>query len=262
MRVAADEGSGPVAVLLHGQPGDSAEFLLVRQALRGQGLRVLTVDRSGYRGDGGAASGYAGNAADLAGLLDRLEVARARLLGASWAGGVALEFALMYPERTDGLVLSGSIGAPGSVVPVDHLFALPGVVRLAALAFSRLDGLLEWSSGSEFTPAGRAITRSASRRWRRNGGWAAFRVEQQAMVADTGPLWERLHPLDVPITVVHGRRDLYVPVTSGRLLAGRLQTRFVEVDAGHVLHLEVPALLAAELLAVAPLPPPAGDARP
>jgi pimeloyl-ACP methyl ester carboxylesterase len=252
VRVVADEGSGPAAVLLHGQPGDGAEFLLVRQALRGAGLRVLTVDRPGYTGDGSPATGYAGNADAIAALLDSLGIASARILGASWAGGAALAFGLAYPERTDGLLLASSVGAPGSIARADYVFALPVVVRGAAFAFSRLDWLLEWSSGSHFTPAARAMTRQGSMRWRTNGGWAAFMVEQQAMVADTGALWDRLAPFDFPCTVVQGARDLYVPVRAGRLLAGRLQTRYVEVEAGHVLHLELPALLAAELVALAP----------
>lgn len=250
MRVAADEGRGPLVVLLHGQPGDGEEFLLLRQALRGKGFRVVAVDRPGYGGDPATATGYRGNADALAGLLDRLGVDRARVLGMSWAGGAALAFGLTYPERTAGLVLASSVGAPGSVLASDRVFALPGVVRGAAWAFPRLTGLLGASSGSRFTPAARVMTEAASRRWRATGGWQAFQIEQQALVAETGPLWDRLGPQPFPVTVVHGRRDRYVPVVAGRLLAGRLAAAYREVDAGHVLHLELPALLAAELFAL------------
>ncbi len=257
MRVVADEGSGPLAVLLHGQPGDGSEFIRVRQALRRKGLRVLTVDRPGYAGDPGAATGYAGNAEALAALLDELAPGQAvRILAVSWAGGVALAFGLAYPERTAGLLLVASVGAPGSVATGDRLLALPVAVRGASWAFARLAWLLEWTSGSRFDPAARALTRRSARHWRRSGGWAAFEVEQRVLVSETGPLWDRLAPFEqFPVTVIQGRRDRYVPVLAGRLLAGRLQAPYREVDAGHVLHLEVPALLAAELVALAPLAP-------
>jgi pimeloyl-ACP methyl ester carboxylesterase len=248
MQVVADEGAGPVAVLLHGQPGDSSDFVLVRQALRGRGFRVLTVDRPGYSGRPAEATGYAGNARALTALLDAVAPGEAAyLLGLSWAGGAALEFARTQPARTAGLLLASSVGAPGSVVPSDRFTALPGVLRCSSFAYSHLAHLLAFSSGSTLTPAARAMTLAASDRWRANGGWRAYEVEQRALVAETGPLWQRLAPFPFPTTVVHGRRDRYVPVVSGRLLAGRLQARYVEVDAGHVLQLEVPDLLAAEL---------------
>lgn len=248
MQVVADEGTGPLAVLLHGQPGEGDELQLIRHALRGKGFRVLAVDRPGYGGDRAGATGYAGNARALSALLDRESPGRpAYVLAMSWSGGAALELGLRYPAQVAGLLLASSVGAPGSIVLSDRIAALSPLIRTASFAYSHLANLLEFSSGSRFTPAARAMTLTAARRWRDTGGWRAFEVEQQAMVADTGPLWDRLRPFDFPVTVVHGRRDRYVPVTAGRLLAGRLQTRYVEVDAGHVLHLEVPALLAAEL---------------
>lgn len=249
MQVAADEGSGPAVVLLHGQPGDAEELILLRQVLRGRGVRVVTVDRPGYF-PGSAATGYSGNAEQLVDLLDRLGLATATVVGISWAGAVALAFAVAHPERTDALLLVSSVGSPGSVTFSDWFLALPGAGRLGAWALPRLAGLLEWTSGSRFTPAARAMTRTASTRWRGTGGWRAFEVEQRAMLADTAALWAQLAPFGFPVTVVQGRRDAYVPVRAGRLLAGRLQADYREVDAGHVLHLEVPALLAAEVVAL------------
>ncbi len=247
MKVVSDEGSGPVAVLLHGQPGDADDFTLVCLALRDKGLRVIAVDRPGYDA-ATPATGYAGNAAALAGLLDDLGVASARLLGLSWSGGVALRFALAYPDRVDGLLLAASVGAPESVVPSDRLMALPVAVTISKLMAPRLAGLLERASGSRLDPAARSLTRAAALRWSGTGGWDAFAVEQRALVRDTAPLWESLAPQAFPVTVVQGTRDGYVPVNAGRLLAGRLAARYVEVEAGHLLHLEVPALLAEELV--------------
>lgn len=244
MQVVSDEGDGPeTAVLLHGQPGRGSDFVLVRQALRGSGLRVVTVDRPGY--DGTPATGYAGNARQLGGLLDRLGVAAARVLGFSWSGGVALAFGRAYPDRCAGLVLAAGVGGPGSIVRGDRLLALPGAGRLVGAVLPRLGILLERSSGSHLDPAARALGTPPSR-----ADWAAFTVEQRAMMRDTEPLWAGLRPPPYPVRLVHGTRDGLVPIDSARRLARRLSAPLTEVDAGHLLHLEVPALLAAELRAL------------
>lgn len=253
MRIVDDEGSGRLAVLLHGQPGSGADFARVVTALRGRGLRVISVDRPGYDGRPERATGFAGNATALHELLSSLVAPTdpVLLLGLSWGGGVALHFGQRYPHRVAGMVLAASVGGPRSVSFGDKVMARPLAGHIAERVLPLLGGLLERSSGSRLTPADRAFARHAARRWERAGGWQAFRVEQRALVAETSALWAELGERAVPITVVQGSRDGYVPPVAGRALAARLGARYVEVDAGHLLHLETPGLLAAELLALA-----------
>ncbi|HEX8071556.1 MAG TPA: alpha/beta fold hydrolase [Pyrinomonadaceae bacterium] len=55
---------------------------------------------------------------DVAALLDALGIARAHVLGASFGGFVAQEFALAYPEKTESLILCcTSFGGPRHVPP-------------------------------------------------------------------------------------------------------------------------------------------------
>lgn len=61
---------------------------------------------------------------DLAALLAELQVERAHVLGASFGGFVAQEFALAHPERTRRLILCcTSYGGPGHVPPAPETLA-------------------------------------------------------------------------------------------------------------------------------------------
>src|SRR4030095_365624 len=61
---------------------------------------------------------------DLAKLMRQLGIARAHILGASFGGFVAQEFALNYPEKTRPLVLScTSFGGPHHVLPAAEVLA-------------------------------------------------------------------------------------------------------------------------------------------
>src|SRR5450432_2369806 len=94
-------GSGPVVVLLHGQPGGARDWDLVLPLL--DGVSTLAPDRPGY--DGTPALGFLGNARAVIDLLDQHGIDRAVLCGYSWGGGAALATALVAPERVAGLTL-------------------------------------------------------------------------------------------------------------------------------------------------------------
>lgn len=74
-------------------------------------------------------------AQDLCDLLDALGIGRAHILGHSMGGQVAQQFAIDYPDRTHGLVLSetGSGPFPGYDFP-------RGIPLQTCLTFARVDG--------------------------------------------------------------------------------------------------------------------------
>ena len=69
--------------------------------------RVVRYDRRGYGASALPDHPYS-NIADLAQLLDHLDISDAILVGASSGGGLALDFTLAYPKRVQRLVLVGS----------------------------------------------------------------------------------------------------------------------------------------------------------
>lgn len=66
--------------------------------------RGVRVDFRGYGGTAPAAESYR-DADDLRDLLDALDIARTPVVGASYGGRVAVEFAVAYPDRVSQLIL-------------------------------------------------------------------------------------------------------------------------------------------------------------
>ena len=107
-----DVGSGLPFVFQHGLGGDvSQPFELYAPQ---PGVRLLTMDSRGHgmtRPIGAAEKfSFASFADDLWALLDHLDLQKAVVGGISMGAGVALNFALRYPERAVGLC---SFGRPG-----------------------------------------------------------------------------------------------------------------------------------------------------
>jgi pimeloyl-ACP methyl ester carboxylesterase len=110
----AGDQEAPAVVLLHGFTSDNRMWLPVAGALS-EDYRVIAPDLRGHGGstapedlDSYTMEAYAD---DIARLLDTLEIDVCALVGCSFGGMVALQFATAYPERLAGLVLSDSSAA-------------------------------------------------------------------------------------------------------------------------------------------------------
>lgn len=98
-------GGGVPLVLLHGLASQSHIYDLVAPLLA-KSLRVVALDQRGHGESGAPDSGYdfASVGADLAAFFDALGFRRAVIVGHSWGGNVALEFAATHPNRVAALV--------------------------------------------------------------------------------------------------------------------------------------------------------------
>jgi pimeloyl-ACP methyl ester carboxylesterase len=128
LELGADAGM-PI-VLIHGAGCNLEDMRLSLGERLAPRHRVILIDRSGLgwserRGRGG--SSPADQAAVLCGVLDRLGVARAVIVGHSWGGALAMSFALDYPERVAGLMLLAPplYPFPRSMTWLYALFATP-----------------------------------------------------------------------------------------------------------------------------------------
>ena len=116
--LAYDEaGRGPAVILLHGafldrgtwdlqMPALAARYRTVRYDIRPFG--ESTVPDKPYR-----------TTDDLLALMDALKIERAHLVGHSFGGGVAIDFALEHPSRVASLALVNS-GVTGASMPADE----------------------------------------------------------------------------------------------------------------------------------------------
>ncbi len=100
-------GDGPDVLLLHGLGGTRASLFETAAALSGR-YRVHAPDLPGFGSSSKPASGgYNARwfAEIVLGLMDALEISRARLVGNSMGGRVAIETGLIAPERVSALGL-------------------------------------------------------------------------------------------------------------------------------------------------------------
>jgi haloalkane dehalogenase len=109
-----DEGSGPILLMLHGNPVWSFVYRDVIVALRDR-FRCIALDFPGF-GLSTGAPGYRYLARNHAGLLvsflDRLEIARLTLVGHNWGGPFGLYAAQQRPDRFERLILTNTWAWP------------------------------------------------------------------------------------------------------------------------------------------------------
>ena len=97
-------GDGPTLVLLHAGVCDRRMWDAQRPALTAAGYRLVCCDLRGF-GDTPAPDRPHNDAEDVRDLLDTLGVRQVGLVGASYGGRAALEFAARWPDRVDALAL-------------------------------------------------------------------------------------------------------------------------------------------------------------
>jgi pimeloyl-ACP methyl ester carboxylesterase len=196
---------------------------------------------------------------DAAGLLDRLGVERAHVLGASLGGFVAQELALRYPERVGRLILCcTSFGGPGHV-PMNWpaLMATMGWGALSQRQAVRR-GLAVATSDAYRATHPDELEQIA--RWRQNDQLAHSDYVLQLMAGARFDASPRAHTIAAPTLIVHGADDQVVPIENARRLAEAIpgaQLRIFE-NAGHLVFIEqADAVNQAILRFIAPAPLPA-----
>ena len=102
-----ERGDGEPVVLLHGLMGHMDHWEATLEAL-GPTARLLAPELPLF--DPRSTTSLAALARYVRDFLDALDIGRAVLGGNSLGGHIALELALAYPERVNGLVLTGSSG--------------------------------------------------------------------------------------------------------------------------------------------------------
>ena len=184
-------------------------------------------------------------AADAAGLLQIAGWDICRVLGVSFGGMVAQEFAVTHPERVECLALActSAGGDGGSSYPLHKLSGLPPQERAAAqlkLADSRWDE--RWL---EAHPADRALAEAlaAADRNQRDPAAAAARTAQ--LEARAGhDVWDRLDAITCPALVGYGNYDEIAPARNSTAIASRIRGAELRgYEGGHLFLFQDPAAL-------------------
>jgi len=240
--------NAPVLLLIHGFASSTLVWSKVLLRLASAGYRVIAPDMLGY--------GYSGKprradytigsqARMIAGLLDRLEVKKAILVGSSYGAAVAATVALDHADRVEKLVLVGAVtnNDPTRFL-VMRLFRSPllgdlvsplllSSRRLLRRRMKRVYDRHAWvlderRVDARHLPLRAANTHRAILRTVRR--WDAERISQDA------------HLIQHPTLIVWGENDREVPLQNGELLHQKIKgSRFVIFrDCGHLPHEEFP----------------------
>jgi pimeloyl-ACP methyl ester carboxylesterase len=200
----------------------AAKFDLLAWDYRGFG-RSAPVTRSYTMADA---------AADAAGLMKIASWSTCRLMGVSFGGMVAQEFAVTNPGRVERLALActSAGGDGGSSYPLEELLELGPEERSAArlkLIDSRWDE--RWLDEQ---PADRAL---AERMAASPVNAALAAAHKAQLVARAGhDVWDRLSAITCPTLVAYGNYDGIAPAQNSTAIASRIETAELHgYEGGH-----------------------------
>ncbi len=228
-------------VLLHGTASSLHTWEGVTRRLA-ERWRVVTMDLPGHGLTGATAEGRydrAGMVAAIARLVDHLGLDSFVIGGNSMGGEMAMAYALIHPERVEGLVLIDSAGLAldlrGRHVPIGfRLAAIPLLRPLIARITPR--SVVERSVRAVYADPARVTPALVDRYWRlmRMEGSRRALMKRFAILAGEPPL--AVEKITAPALVVWGREDHLIPLAVGDELARRLPHADLVVidDAGHV----------------------------
>jgi pimeloyl-ACP methyl ester carboxylesterase len=134
----ADEGEGYPVLVSHGGLMGYDQIESVKQML-GTGFRVIAPSRFGYlRTPLPQNASVAAQADAYAELLDALNISKVIVMGFSFGGPAALQFALRYPDRTIALVMSMAVSHNTPSLDLQNQIMQQVILRsdLAGWAFS------------------------------------------------------------------------------------------------------------------------------
>jgi 3-oxoadipate enol-lactonase len=243
----------PTVVLVHGYSVDLRLWDDTVPALLAAGFRVVRYDVRGHGRSLVPTSGYSypTYAADLADLLDRLNVDRpiseelavaaAHLVGLSMGGGIALQFALDYPGRVRSLTLVDS-ALPGFTYSAQFSRQIEELVEAARSRGPRFALERVWLQHPIFDGLRRFPDRFA-RLQEMVLSYPGRDLLAEPEPPPPVPAVERLAEIAAPALVLVGELDLPDFHLAAQVLAANLPRARLQVlpDCGHLPPLERPA---------------------
>jgi pimeloyl-ACP methyl ester carboxylesterase len=181
---------------------------------------------------------------DVKTIMRHERVENAHILGNSFGGMIAAEFAIQYPELTKSLILvASSIGRSG------HLRLSPEAAHLILTAPFRKEYLYEKLADLLTAPkTSRDIKSKLAEEWKEidsRRGQPKSTVLGQLIAALRFRDWEKLQSIKCPTLIVSGAQDRFVPKGNSLFLHDKIpQSQLREIqDAGHEPHIDQPEIV-------------------
>jgi pimeloyl-ACP methyl ester carboxylesterase len=241
-------GSGEPVIFLHGMGGSWEDWIEQLHVLSLH-YRVCAIDIPGFGlspppGKVGAGFTLSLCADFVRKLMDAKGYERAFLVGNSMGGGIAMRFAIDFPERVKGIALANGIGLGKELSGFNRLLAFPGFARLT-IPFANRDVVVKiWESlfydHSKITP--QMVDRTWQ--WLRKDATKRYLVQLYpralSIWAQKDILLPELGKLRCPALITWGINDEVLPVIQA--VQGYAMMRSAELrlfrDCGHVPEIE------------------------
>lgn len=237
----------PVVVMLHGNPGTVHSYAPALFALLGETFRCIAVDRPGHgysdrlRRDGGSP---AAQARLIRSAMHQLGAVCPILVGHSWGGGLALVWALLFPDDVAGLVLAEGTyyDEPRLYDSSYPLLANPVIGPLIAhtigpvLAAKKMPQRLK--TGWAPMPVPAEVAARAKALWTRPTVLRAIAGDVLGRAAELPALSERWPEIAVPTVILNCPEDQFVDPANhaGRLRLAMPHAVVIDVPGvGHAL---------------------------
>ncbi len=236
------EGEGPPLLMIMGWGGQARSwgepflerlrphFQIIRLSNRGTGLS----DKPG-----GELTIWL-MAEDAVGLLRELGIQRAHVLGVSMGGMIAQELVLNQPQVVQGLVLGCTNCGPADSVPIraDTLARLAQIGNLPLEERVRQIWLVMVTP--DFVETGKEFLDGIIASWLATP-WETW--GRQIAAIQSFDTYERLPLVQAPTLIIHGDRDVLIPVENAEVLRQRISGAQVRIvpGVGHMFFWEKPA---------------------
>jgi 2-hydroxy-6-oxonona-2,4-dienedioate hydrolase len=225
-------GQGPTVILLHGL-GGAKEFWLANIGALAPKYHVYAIDQIGFGQSDKPLLDYkiATFADFLYGFMQEEKIAKATLVGSSFGGWIATDFAVQHPEMVDKLVLVDAAGLTWQApLPDLNPSTIAGWRTLIELVF--YDKKMVSDEG---------VMQAFAQHMRNNDGYTI----QRTVASFASPQFEdgKLASIHAATLVVWGRQDELIPLASGeKLRDGIAGAKLVVLEhCGHVPQIEKPA---------------------
>ena len=243
-----EKGLGPAVLFSHGTLMDATMFEPQLDHLAERGYRAIAYNSLALTAEP-AAHTIGDLVEDCRTFMDDLGIGTCVLAGMSVGGFMALEFALAYPERLQGLVVIAASAKDYSAEErqaYHHQFDKLDIDGMVPRDFA------EWVAPfcfGEATMAGnKALVEHWIERWSTTMPARAVHFQGGSWI-DKEDMSERLAAARLPALVVHGEEDVPLPIDRAQATVDALpDATFVRVpEAGHSVNLEQPAVVNAAI---------------
>jgi pimeloyl-ACP methyl ester carboxylesterase len=245
-------GEGPVLLLLHGIAGSSRTWVPAMTLLQSD-YTVLAPDFLGHGASAKPPGDYSlGNhASAMRDFLHLLDIDRATVVGQSFGGGVAMQFAYQFPERCERLVFVDAGGLGREVNWILRLITLPAAEYVMPVLFPAF--VRDWGDPVARFLGGRGIGNAgAAEMWRSYRSLTEAdnrRAFVRTMRAVIDPGGQSVSAVDrlylsahMPTLIVWGDHDRIIPLDHAYKAHEAIPNSRLEVmeGVGHYPHVEEP----------------------